>query len=301
MPADQHAPPGQPPRRSPERPPGGPGHDLGRDPGHVDRTVVSADGTVLAVAESGSGPALVLVGGAWDHHGSPATDRIVAALHDRYRVVTYDRRGRGASGDTAPWSVQREVEDLAAVTASVGGPVDAVGWCVGAGVVLRGLATGVPFGRAVLWEPPYRASVDPQGDDVLFADFLDGHVAAGRRAQAVRAFLSRVLGVPIPHITAARLKPGLWRSLLADAHVLARDVRVLNGLSVPERVAASVGVPVLVASGDRGAEWMRQASVALAEAVPGARHLVVPGQGHVPEPSVLRHLVDRFVGLPAPE
>lgn len=301
MPADQHAPPGQPPRRSPERPPGGPGRDPGHDLGHVDRTVVSADGTVLAVAESGSGPALVLVGGAWDHHGSPTTDRIVAALHDRYRVVTYDRRGRGASGDTAPWSVEREVEDLAAVAASVGGPVDAVGWCVGAGVVLRGLATGVPFGRAVLWEPPYRASVDPQGDDVLFADFLDGHVAAGRRAQAVRAFLSRVLGVPIPHITAARLKPGLWRSLLADAHVLARDVRVLNGLSVPERVAASVGVPVLVASGDRGAEWMRQASVALAEAVPGARHLVVPGQGHVPEPSVLRHLVDRFVGLPAPE
>ncbi|PZF57328.1 alpha/beta hydrolase [Curtobacterium sp. MCSS17_008] len=282
MHADQHAPPG--------------GHD-----DHLDRTVLSADGTPLAVAEAGSGPALVVVGGAWDHHGTPAVDKVVAALRDRYRVVTYDRRGRGASGDTAPWSIEREVEDLAAVAASIDGPVDAVGSCVGAGVVLRGLAAGVPFGRAVLWEPPYRATVDPHGDDVLFADFLDGHVAAGRRAQAVRAFLAQVLGVPIPYITAARLKPGLWRALLADAHVLSRDVRVLNGLSVPERVAASVGVPVLVASGDGGPEWMRAAAVALAESVPGSQHLVVPGQGHVPDPRVLRQLVDRFSRMPAAE
>lgn len=273
----------------------------GGAPDHVDRTVVSADGTPIAVSETGSGPALVVVGGAWDHHGTPAVDKIVAALRDGYRVVTYDRRGRGASGDTAPWSIDREVEDLAAVVASVDGPVDAVGSCVGAGVVLRGLAAGVPFGRAVLWEPPYRATVDPHGDDVLFADFLDGHVAAGRRAQAVRAFLSRVLGVPIPFIAAARLKPGLWRALLADAHVLARDVRVLNGLSVPERVVASIGVPVLVASGDGDPEWMRGAAAALAEALPGSHHLVVAGQAHVPDARVLRDLVDRFAEVPAAE
>ncbi|MDM7892559.1 alpha/beta fold hydrolase [Curtobacterium caseinilyticum] len=282
MHADQHAPPGGP-------------------DDHLDRTVVSTDGTPLAVAEAGSGSALVVVGGAWDHHGTPAVDKVVAALRDRYRVVTYDRRGRGASGDTAPWSIEREVEDLAAVVDSVDGPVDAVGSCVGAGVVLRGLAAGVPFGRAVLWEPPYRATVDPHGDDVLFADFLDGHVAAGRRAQAVRAFLAQVLGVPIPYITAARLKPGLWRALLADAHVLSRDVRVLNGLSVPERMAASVGVPVLVASGDKGPAWMHAAAAAVADAVPGSRHLVVPGQGHVPDARVLRQLVDRFSGVPATE
>lgn len=268
---------------------------------HVDRTVLSADGTPLAVSEEGSGPALLVVGGAWDHHGTPAQEKVVAALRDGYRVVTYDRRGRGASGDTLPWSIEREVEDLAAVTASVDGPVDAVGSCVGAGVVLRGLAAGVPFGRAVLWEPPYRATVDPQGDDVLFAEFLDGHVASGRRAQAVRAFLSQVLGIPLPFIAAVGLKPGLWRSLLADAHVLARDVRILNGLSVPERVAASIGVPVLVASGDGGPEWMRAAAAALADAVPGSRHLVVPGQGHVPDPRVLRQLVDRFSGVPVAE
>lgn len=285
------------------------------DPGaaerHLDRMVRSADGTPIAVSEAGSGPTLLVVGGAWDHHGTPALDRQVAALADRYRVVTYDRRGRGASGDTAPWSIDREVEDMAAVVASldgmaagartaapstlrVGGPVDALGTCVGAGLLLRGLAAGVPLRRAVLWEPPYRATVDPHADDVLFPDVLDEHVAAGRRAQAVRAFLGQVLGVPLAHITAARLKPTLWRALLADAHVLARDVRVLGGLAVPERVAAAVGVPVLVAAGDAGPEWMRGAAAALAEALPGSRFLVVPGQGHVADPTVLGHLVDRF-------
>jgi len=265
----------------------------------LDRTVVSRDGTVLAVSESGTGPTLLVLGGAWDHHGTPALDALVDTLRHRYRVVTVDRRGRGASGDTLPWSIEREVEDVAAVVASVEGPVDALGMCVGAGLLVRALAAGVPIRRAVLWEPPYRATVDPHADDVLFADALDEHVAAGRRAQAVRAFLGQVLGLPMGHVTALRLRSGLWRALLTDAHVLARDVRVLGGLAVPERVASSIGVPVLVAAGDASPEWMRAAAAALAEAVPGSRHLVVHGQGHVPDPAVLADLVDRFAGVGA--
>jgi len=266
---------------------------------HVDRTVVSADGTVIAVSDAGTGPALVVVGGAFDHHGTPYLTGLASTLRDRYRVVTYDRRGRGASGDTDPWSIDREVEDLAAVVASVGGPVSALGLCVGAGVVLHGLAGGVPLDAAVLWEPPYRATVDPHADDVVFADLLDEHVAVGRRAQAVRAFLAHVLGVPMGQITALRLKGALWRSLVVDAHVLSRDVRVLNGLAIPERVAAAVGVPVLVGAGGDGLEWMRQAARAVVEAVPGSEYAEVPGQGHVPEPEAIGHVLDRFLARSA--
>ncbi|MBA8989164.1 pimeloyl-ACP methyl ester carboxylesterase [Curtobacterium pusillum] len=261
---------------------------------HVDRTVVSADGTVIAVSDAGTGPALVVVAGAFDHHGTPFLSGLAAALRDRYRVVTYDRRGRGASGDTEPWSIDREVEDLAAVVASIGGPVSALGVCVGAGVVLHGLAGGVPLEAAVLWEPPYRATVDPHADDVVFADVLDEHVAVGRRAQAVRAFLAQVLGVAMGQITALRLKGALWRSLVVDAHVLSRDVRVLNGLAIPERVAAAVGDPVLVAAGGDGPDWVRRAARAVVEAVPGSQYAEVPGQGHVPEPEAIGHVLDRF-------
>jgi pimeloyl-ACP methyl ester carboxylesterase len=262
---------------------------------HADRTVRSADGTPLAVSDGGDGPALVVVGGAWDHHGTPYLERLAAELRTRYRVLTYDRRGRGSSGDGPVWAIEREVEDLAAVVASLDEPVAALGICVGAGLVLRGLAGGVPIAAAVLWEPPYRATVDPHADDVVFADALDEHVAAGRRAQAVRAFLAQVLGLPMGIIGAVRLRAKLWRSLVADAHVLSRDVRVMNGLAIPERVAGAVGVPVLVAAGTSGAAWMRQAAHAVVDAVPGAEYAEVPGQGHVPEPAALGQLLDRFL------
>jgi pimeloyl-ACP methyl ester carboxylesterase len=261
---------------------------------HVDRTVRSADGTVIAVSDAGDGPALVVVGGAFDHHGAPFLTGLTAALRDRYRVVTYDRRGRGASGDTEPWAIEREVEDLGAVVASIAGPVSALGLCVGAGVVLHGVASGVPIHAAVLYEPPYRASVDPHTDDVVFADVLDEHVAVGRRAQAVRAFLAHVLGMAMGQITVLRLKGALWRSLVVDAHVLSRDVRVLNGLAIPERVAAAVGVPVLVAAGGAGPEWMRRAARELVEAVPGSEYAAVPGQGHLPDPQAIGRVLDRF-------
>lgn len=270
---------------------------MSRPPRSSDRSVVSADGTELAVSETGDGPALVLVGGAFDHRGTPYLTRLVAVLAERYRVVTYDRRGRGASGDTQPWSIEREVEDLRAVIDAVDGPAWIYGYCVGAGLVLHGLAAGVPTTGAVLYEPPFRASVEHHVDDVVFADMLDEHVAAGRRSQTVRAFLAHVLGVPMGQIALLRLRPAAWSGLLAEAHVLSRDVRVLNGLVIPERVAAAVGVPVLVASGDDGPEFMRRAARALGEAVPGATYVELPGQWHRPEPEAVRAALERFTGL----
>ncbi|PYY62331.1 MULTISPECIES: alpha/beta fold hydrolase [unclassified Curtobacterium] len=259
------------------------------------RSVTSADGTQIAVSSSGSGPVLVLVGGAFDHRGTPYVDAVVAAFSDRYRVVTYDRRGRGQSGDTRPWSVEREVDDLAAVVADADGPVDLLGICVGAAVVLHAVAAGVPVGRVVLYEPPYRASADARADDVLFADRLDEMIAGGRRAAAVRAYLTRVLGVPMLQVSAVPLKPKLWKALLADAGVLGRDVRVLGGLVVPERVLAAIGVPVLVAAGTAGAVWARGAARAVVESVPGSTSVVLEGQGHVPDPVVLKEAVDAFL------
>lgn len=264
----------------------------------VDRAVVSADGTPIATTSRGAGPAVVLVGGAFDHRGTPSVERFADSLASRYRVVTFDRRGRGASGDTEPWSIGREVEDLDAIVRSIDGPVTAVGLCVGAGLVLQALAAGVPFDRAVLYEAPYRATVDPHADDVVFADTLDEHIAAGRRAAAVRAFATQVLGLQMGQVTALRLKSGLWKALLADAHVLPRDVRVLNGLAIPERLVASVGVPVLVGAGTESPAWLGQAARALVEAVPGSASFLLPGEGHVPEPAVLGAVLDRFVPHP---
>ncbi|WP_144760799.1 alpha/beta fold hydrolase [Curtobacterium sp. 9128] len=259
----------------------------------VDRTVVSTDGTAIAVTDVGSGPAVVVVGGAFGHRGTPFVEEVVQGLAAGRRVITYDRRGRGDSGDTAPWSIEREVDDLRAVVASADGPVTVASVCVGAGVVLHALASGLPADAAVLWEPPYRASVDPHADDVVFADTLDEHVAAGRRATAVRAFLGQVLGLPMGQVSAYRLRPALWRSFLADADVLARDVRMLNGLAIPERTLAAVGVPVVVGCGTESAAWLGLAARATAEAIPGSELVVVPGEDHSPRADTLDRLLTR--------
>lgn len=257
----------------------------------TDRTVVSADGTRIAVSDAGSGPTVVVVGGAFGHRGTPFVEDVVQGLADDHRVITYDRRGRGDSGDTGPWAIEREVEDLAVVVAQADGPVTVLAVCVGAGVVLHALAAGLPVESAVLWEPPYRASVDPHADDVVFADTLDEQVGAGRRAAAVRAFLGQVLGLPMSQVSAFRLRPGLWRALLADAHVLARDVRMLNGLAIPERVLAAVGVPVVIGSGTASPRWLRLAARATAEAIPGSELVMIDGQGHVPDAATLARLL----------
>jgi len=76
--------------------------------------------------------------------------------------------------------------------------------------------------------------------------------------------------------------------------VLSRDVRMLNGLAIPERVAAAVGVPVVVTAGGDGLEWMRQAARAVVEAVPGSEYVELPGQGHVPDPESIGRVLDRL-------
>lgn len=86
------------------------------------RVVRSADGTQIAVFESGnpSGPVLVAVHGYPDNH--TVWDAIADELGDRYRVITYDVRGAGASGKPtakAAYKIDRLTEDFAAVIDAV--------------------------------------------------------------------------------------------------------------------------------------------------------------------------------------
>lgn len=273
----------------------------------ADRTVVSADGTSIAVREidsvSGTAsiadlakPALVIVGSVFDDVGSPMLTTLATRLSERFRVVLFDRRGRGGSGDTLPWSREREVEDVAAVLESLGGgPVHVLGLCTGAGLVLQALGAGVPFDRAVVYEPPYRAAAEPDQDDLTFAVQLDEMLEAGRRSAALRAFLVRVLGVPVTHVTALRLRPAAWRRMLRVAPTLPRDWRMMTGLGIPERVLSAIGVPVLVAAGTDSADWLKLAARAVVEAVPDSEHTVLIDQGHVADPEVLASEVERFL------
>src|ERR1041385_2827660 len=116
-------------------------------------TVFSEDGTAIAFERFGEGPPLILVVGAFNDRSTGAP--LAARLAAHHTVFTYDRRGRGDSGDTAPYAVDREVDDLAVVIAETGGAAAVFGYSSGAILALHAAARGLGITGLALYEPPY--------------------------------------------------------------------------------------------------------------------------------------------------
>lgn len=183
-------------------------------------TATSADGTVIAFDRSGAGPALVLVQGALNNRADPVMSGLSAGLSRWFTVFSYDRRGRGGSGDTQPYAVEREAEDLAAVITETGGSAAVFGGSSGAGLALRAAVRNPAITRLALWEPPYHVddSAPPLPDD--FAEQLDRLVEAGRRSDAVELFLVRAVQAR-PQDVAGMRGQAFWPAMEAAARSLA--------------------------------------------------------------------------------
>ncbi|WP_163510288.1 alpha/beta fold hydrolase [Fodinicola acaciae] len=248
--------------------------------------VSSADGTVIAYERTGSGPALVLVTGAFCDRQSSAT---LAEKLTGYTVYRYDRRGRGDSGDTQPYATQREIEDLAAIVEAAGEPAYVFGHSSGAVLALEAAAYGVPMRRLAVYEPPYTGGGEPAEPT---AARLAELAATGHRDQAAEEFL-RLTGMPAEVVGHIKTSPG-WQPMLAIAHTLAYDVRLCDdGLVHADRLSR-ISVPTLVMAGGNSAPWAEQAADAVAAAVPGARTRVVDGQDHGVADEVLVPLLEEF-------
>jgi pimeloyl-ACP methyl ester carboxylesterase len=247
------------------------------------QTVTSKDGTRLAVDVSGSGPAIVLVSGGSVDRGSNAG--LAAALEPDFTVYNYDRRGRGDSGDTLPFAVEREIEDIEAVIALAGGKAHLYGSSSGAGLALEAAAAGAPVDKLVLWEPPY--NLDPAGrppaDSV---EQLDTMVAEGRRGDAAEFFMTQMVRLPAEFVGFARTQPW-WAAQEAIAHTLAYDARVMGDYSVPTATAARVTVPTIILTGGSSFDLFKPTAEALVAAMPNARTTVLDGQEHNVDPTVL--------------
>ncbi|KAB7744900.1 alpha/beta fold hydrolase [Nostocoides sp. F2B08] len=217
---------------------------------------------------NGSGPPVVVVDPAGAFSGMRPLADVVDALSTRFTVLTYDRRGRGRSTDTAPYAVEREVEDIAAVTELAAEPSMLFGFSSGAALALHAAAGHVSLKRLVLLEP----AVDLDGPpDTAFTAELDRLVRAGRRAEAVE-FFNRAIGVPEEWIDGLRAHPA-WDGLQALAHTLLYDASVTE--SVTRQVLARVEVPTLVLVSEGSGSPLREWSEAVAAAVPRStvRHL----------------------------
>jgi pimeloyl-ACP methyl ester carboxylesterase len=235
--------------------------------------VSSRDGTRIAFDQTGDGSPVVLVDGALSHRTLGPMSGLVAPLAADFAVFRYDRRGRGASGDTAPYAVAREIEDLHAVIAAAGGAAAVFGLSSGAALALEAAASGLPITRLALYEPPY--AVEPDEDPAYLAR-LHELLAAGRNGDAVEWFLSHA-GVPPEALTGMRSQPE-WPAFEAVAPTLAYDHAVLGDGAVPRERAARITAPTLVASGGESPEFFARAARATAEAIPGAQHRILEGQ-----------------------
>jgi pimeloyl-ACP methyl ester carboxylesterase len=247
-------------------------------------SVESADGTVIAYDELGVGQPVILVGGAFSYRRYSRSVELAELLAERYRVINYDRRGRGESGDTGPYSVQREIEDLAALIEVAGGSAYVWGQSSGGVLALRGAAAGLAIGRLAVFEPPFRLDRDGEPPPPDFAERLDEMVAGDRRGQAVKYFMTKGLGAPGFFISLMRLVPPIWSRLTAVAHTLPYDVAVMGDtiqgkpLSVSEWT--TVQAQTLVLTGAKSQERARNAARALAEVLPNARLQVLEGQSY---------------------
>jgi pimeloyl-ACP methyl ester carboxylesterase len=259
----------------------------------LNRTVVSRDGTSLAYVRAGSGPAVVLVSGAMSTGATTAP--LAARLADHCEVVVYDRRGRGGSGDTAPYAVAREVEDLGALIGEVGGSAALYGVSSGGALALEAAASGLPgVTEVAVYEPPFTLSREDAEARRRYTERLTEALGRGAHGDAVELFLT-LTGLAPEMIANARSSP-MWAGMEAVAPTLAYDDAVMGGGPVPRERLAEIGVPVLAVAGGASPAWMREAVEAVADAVPDGAYRCLEGQAHMVDPHVLAPVLVEFFG-----
>jgi pimeloyl-ACP methyl ester carboxylesterase len=248
--------------------------------------VLSSDGTTIAYDRIGHGQPLVLVVGAFNTRSTG--EPLAAALASRFTVYTYDRRGRGDSADTAPYAVQREVDDLGALIDAAGGSAAVFGYSSGALLALHAAASGLAITRVALYDAPYMTGSGTQDH----AGILAALVADGRRGDAVEYFQSKIVGIPDEVV--AQLRHAPFRPALEGiAHTLVYDATLLDDRTLTGRLAAVSTPTLLVAGGEN--PFMSGAAHVLAAALPNAQAHVLDGQTHDIDPSVLGPVLERFL------
>lgn len=255
----------------------------------------SLDGTRIGYDKRGSGPAVILVDGAFCSRAFGPSTRIAPLLARTFTVITYDRRGRARSGDAEIYSPAREVEDLAALIKVAGGNASLVGLSSGAALALEAAASGLKIDKVVAYEPPY---VDDAGMGAGSAHEgnLRRFLVDGNRAGAVTYFMKDMVGVPAIVVRIMPFMPWLWGKLKKVAHTLPYDAQIMTDFRIPRVRFSSIRTPVLMLAGSKTQPRLIAAAKAAAEVIPGAAYRELGGQTHNVDPAVLAPAVAQFLG-----
>ncbi|MGW6195495.1 alpha/beta fold hydrolase [Kribbella sp. NPDC055110] len=248
--------------------------------------VVSKDGTELAYDTYGSGPVLVLVAGGFTDRSRYVEDAV--ALSAAFTVVNYDRRGRGDSGDTLPYAVEREWEDLDAVRSATGARF-ACAYSSGSMVLLQ---AALPFEKQAVMEPPFRVDGAPPAPE-RYLERLQEFVAAGNPGGAAELFMVEAVGQPKEVVEQIRQTP-MWAGLEAIAHTLVYDALQLGDSAVPVELLASVDVPTLGLYSNASPEWLRRSVQETVAALPQGTVEGHDGTFHTLPPETLARVLSGY-------
>ncbi len=253
-------------------------------------TVTSCDGTAIAYERRGEGPAAILVDGTLGSRAVDFLSGLQSILSKDMTVYRYDRRGRNESGDTQPYAVQREIEDLDALIDEAGGRAFVYGVSSGAALALETAASlGRKIERLAMYEAPYWLE-----DAESYRAELDRLLAGGRTDEAIELFLS-ISTMPGRALDRLRRSPA-WEAMRASAHTLAYDAKVVNDGVIPLDRAAALTVPTLIMSGESSPDFVRTTARRLAEIIPHATYRELAGQTHTVDPRVLGPVLSEFFG-----
>jgi pimeloyl-ACP methyl ester carboxylesterase len=264
--------------------------------GRIMSEVRSKDGTRIGYDQTGDGPPVILVDGALCSRAMGPMEALAARLADRFTVFRYDRRGRGESGDTLPYAVEREIDDLAALIEVAGGSAYVFGTSSGAALALEAANRALPIRKLALYEAPF--IVDDTRPPLLddYRNALTSLLAAGRRGDAVALFM-RAVQVPAPFVMLIRLMP-VFGKLKAVAHTLPYDFAIVADNQRGQPLAAdrwaSATLPILIGAGGNSPAWMRNAQQALASVLPNVELRTLPGQTHMVSDKALAPLLIEF-------
>lgn len=259
------------------------------------KTVTSLDGTPIAFDETGEGPAVILVGGAFNDRTTIAA--LAGELSSGRTAIAYDRRGRGGSGDTKPYAVEREIEDIAALIDHAGGSASLFGHSSGAILALRAAAELSTIDKLAVYEPPFALDGARPFPPADLVDRVQAAIDEDRRDDAVKLFLTEGVGVPAAQVETMQDAP-VWGWFVNIAHTLPYDLAVCGPRNVLlTDILAKIAVPTMVIGGTASESWLAASVRAVADEIPGARHLALEGEDHgsvLQQPTTMGEVLREF-------
>jgi pimeloyl-ACP methyl ester carboxylesterase len=262
------------------------------------KTVTSKDGTTIAFDHIGSGQPVIPVAGAFGHRKFPGSLELAALLSPDFTVINYDRRGRGDSGDTQPYAVAREIEDIQALIDTVGGSAFLAGMSSGAILALEA-ANQFPnkVKKLALYDPPFiiNDSRPPLPSD--FVAQLKQAIAAGRPGDAIDIIMTHALLIPAEYLKPMRDDP-MWPEMIKVAHTLVYDGMIqadfMAGKPLPRNRWIHVNFPTLVMNGENSDQFFHDGAHALVDLLSNAQHRILAGQTHNVSMKVLAPVLKEF-------